>query len=486
MRSILLITLVSLLSLAGCSSDQSDFVSAGPSSKNFEADWSTAPEAFEVDGGTLAVPIDIGTEDLSYEFDAQSGRAVGRAVIRFRAEQAGFPMLKMGPELLGAKLDGKDLGAQAIRTVKAPGGGSVEVLQARASANQQHVLDVTFTLPADTYTIDGSGVRIGFWMDDNVGYFLDRYAPANFEFDQVRLSATLEVRNASATHQLFTNGTATRLAERKWRVDFPDYFTASSFYLHLSTAAFNIAHDQYRGMQRSVPITIYSNTTSDLASVMAQAKAAMSELESTFGPYSHSELLLYIAQPGGSLAGMEYAGAAMTHAAAVSHEISHSWFARGIMPANGNSGWIDEAIASWRDENYPRAESAPDRAAAMLSGFSGFALNTPSASYREGKTLMSELDYLAAASGGMRPVLRALYESLNHKVIDTETFFRFVRDRTGLALGPIFARYVYGGNPPSAIIGGTTDQSTRFPALNEIPEPARHVRFSEEQLRELR
>jgi hypothetical protein len=63
---------------------------------------------------------------------------------------------------------------------------------------------------------------------------------------------------------------------------------------------------------------------------------------------------------------MEYCGATMTDPGALGHELTHSWFARGVMPANGNTGWIDEAVASWRDDGYPRASRAPNRSAVNL------------------------------------------------------------------------------------------------------------------------
>ena len=83
----------------------------------------------------------------------------------------------------------------------------------------------------------------------------------------------------------------------------------------------------------------------------------MRELEQTYGPYPHEALLIYCT--GNISGGMEYAGATMTSLEALGHEITHSWFARGVMPANGNAGWIDEAIARWRDRGYPRAPPRP-------------------------------------------------------------------------------------------------------------------------------
>jgi hypothetical protein len=110
--------------------------------------------------------------------------------------------------------------------------------------------------------------------------------------------------------------------------------------------------------------------TSNTFLAIQVARNVMQELEQTFGAYPHETLLVYCT--GASSGGMEYAGAAMTSQAALGHEITHSWFARGVMPANGSAGWIDEAIARWRDLGYPRANVIAPRPLVHLAGFSPY------------------------------------------------------------------------------------------------------------------
>src|SRR5690606_28199516 len=100
----------------------------------------------------------------------------------------------------------------------------------------------------------------------------------------------------------------------------------------------------YHGLEKEIPVLVYS-PRSDLAdSGLARALSVLAELEGTYGPYAHAKMVAYITPDGG---GMEYCGATMTSLWALEHEFTHSWFARGVMPADGNAGWIDEAIASW-------------------------------------------------------------------------------------------------------------------------------------------
>lgn len=133
----------------------------------------------------------------------------------------------------------------------------------------------------------------------------------------------------------------------------------------------------------------------------------------------------------------------MTSLGALGHEIAHSWFARGVMPANGNAGWIDEAIASWRDQGYPTAAALPARPPVNLAGFSPYRRHTPIEAYAEGALLLSELDRLFAP-GGLRPLLARLFAERKRRSITTPFFQSFLERQTGATLGPIFNRYVYG------------------------------------------
>jgi hypothetical protein len=178
----------------------------------------------------------------------------------------------------------------------------------------------------------------------------------------------------------------------------------------------------------------------------------------------------------------------MTSLGALGHEITHSWFARGVMPANGNAGWIDEAIARWRDLGYPRASAVNRRPPVNLAGFSPYRRHTPRQSYAMGSLLLSELDRLFAP-GGLRPILATLFRQRRRQPITTRLFQELLEQVTGVSLAATFDRYVYGRDD-----GADGDLHEMGPSMDELfdasgvevgaaPPPPR--RFTPAELRAL-
>jgi hypothetical protein len=270
-----------------------------------------------------------------------------------------------------------------------------------------------------------------------------------------------------------------------WRVSFPDYFNCSSCYLHLTDRPVSVREAAFAGAEREIRFTAYGERVTDLEQALEEADAVMRELEETYGPYAHESLLVYCT--GAPDGGMEYAGATMTSLPALDHEITHSWFARGVMPANGNAGWIDEAIARWRDDGYPRATSAPARPRVNLAGFSPYRRHTPSNSYAMGSRLLSELDLLFSPEG-LRPLLARLFRERRRQVITTPFFQSFLEEQTGATLAPMFNRYVYGKTEdgeahPNDAASLSEDAIDAVTAAALLTPPPRS--FTPEQLREL-
>jgi hypothetical protein len=122
--------------------------------------------------------------------------------------------------------------------------------------------------------------------------------------------------------------------------------------------------------------------------------ATLSELESDYGPYPHPEVLVYGSAE--RMGGMEYAGATITDFSALAHELTHFYFARGVMPGNGNAGWIDEAIASWRDRGYPSAELRTVYSH-NLAAVSPYRRGTTREAYTHGASVLSAFDWMSGA-----------------------------------------------------------------------------------------
>jgi hypothetical protein len=409
-----------------------------------EARWSSAaaiedappPFAF---GGKTAMPVKFSQLAVALTIDAAQGLAESRALISFRTALRGCPVLDLLPDPTGLALDGQGLDPSRLGLVQPPDHESlVRVLDVELEAGTPHQLEVRH--PLDVEFAQG-GARLGFFMSDlTPRWYLERYVPANLEFDQYPISVQIELLGATSPHRLFCNGRVTDAQAHRWKASFPDYFTCSSCYLHLTNSEVEVREGNHQGIERAIPITAYGDDPGRVEAALSRADAVLGELETSYGPYAHGALLIYATEGGG---GMEYCGATMTSLEALGHEILHSWFARGVMPANGNAGWIDEAIASWRDNGYPRVTPDPTRSPVNLAGFSPYRRETPEEAYTAGALLVSELDGLVGGAG-LRPVLGRLFLERRHQLITTPFFQTFLEEQTGKALGAMFGRFVYG------------------------------------------
>ncbi|MCB0406458.1 MAG: hypothetical protein KDD51_16875, partial [Bdellovibrionales bacterium] len=384
-----------------------------------------APPTFPI-GGETVVPVDFYDMELDLSFDVSVKAGTGHAIIRFQAPEEGFPLMDMVPRATALRLNGTSLDPGLLEEINSPDGRTkLRVLKQRVFAFSLNTLEIDYAFPSAEVTYTGGGVRLGFFMGD-VGSadqrgFLEKFAPSNLEFDSFPMVLRVQLKNATSTHQLFTNGEIVSQGNSEYVVRFPAYFTPSSFYFHLSNQNFQSREDTYQGMSARIPVVVYSTST-DLASRgLSSAKRVLSELESTYGPFAHERVVAYITPNGG---GMEYCGATITALSALEHEFTHFWFARGVMPVNGNAGWIDEAIASWRDNSYP-SHSSLSSSGSLLAGFPSFQRMTPMAAYSSGARVMGHLDYLFRANGGLKPILKELFSQHKRQSISTPFFQNF-------------------------------------------------------------
>lgn len=404
-------------------------------------DLSLAPPPFTHQGKNL-IPVDIAYAELAITFDVGSKKAIGKSRIEFYSQSAGYPLLDLVPEAQAVSLNGQPLGAQGFPLASTPDGISkLRYVNKEVKAFSHNLVEIEYALPSEHVTFSSGGVSVGFFMSD-VGQdraFLEQYAPSNLEFDHFQMTVTLKLVGSTATHQLFTNGRVSGPAG-DWTIVYPSYFTTSSFYLHLTEKKMAAESTEYKGMAATIPITVYSTSASSTSSGIARTKSLLAELEGTFGPFPHESVTAYLAGSGG----MEHCGATMTSLSALGHELTHSWFARGVMPSNGNAGWIDEAIASWRDNGYPTSAAGTSRPPVNLGAFSAYRRVTPSAAYTDGARLMSEFDSMFKSNGGLKTVLKALFSQYQRTSISSPLLQTFLETTTGQDLKTTFNRYVYG------------------------------------------
>lgn len=410
-----------------------------------QSDLLQAPPSFSVDGES-AVFVDLCSAHGSFDFNVATQTATAVATLTFDLAEAGFPVLDLVPQATGVKIDGRSVPIERYAEVVPPGEEApLRILKERLSAGR-HTVEVSY-VPSEVYFRDG-GVGFRFRMSDmEPRLYLEKYLPSSLEYDQFALTIDVAVHGALHPHRLLANGRVESRGE-SYHVEFPSYFTTSSPYVDLfNPAEYRVVEDSYEGKTQRIPLTMYAPTVERANDGMAIAKRTLAELEETYGAYGHG---LFLALIGGEWAGgMEHAGAARTSLSALPHEMMHSYFARGVMPANGDAGWVDEAIARWRDRGYPRA-TAIDLTGPVeqLAGFSPYRRHSLRAAYEQGSAIMSELDWMLRDGGGLRPVLADFYARYAHQTITTPLFLDFVQARVGSDLSAYFGRKVYGRSSP--------------------------------------
>ena len=403
------------------------------------------PPSFTIEG-KKAVPVDFQSVALNLHFNVATKKATAEGKVHFKVIEEGYPILDMVPTPTIVRFDGKEIPVSTFAEIRDPQSVTkLRLLKELVREKSEHTLEVAYVIPADDVTFTTTGVRMGMFMDDVSSVdgrgFLEQYAPSNLEFDQFSLTIRVTIDGSGANQRLFTNGIMSQIDQAVWNITFPDYFTSSSPYLHISDQAFNTDSTNHKGIAKDIPITVYAESASLAKTALERAVKVMGELESTYGPYAHQKFLAYVTPSGG---GMEYCGATMTSLSALPHELTHSWFARGVMPANGNAGWIDEAIASWRDAGYPTANANPNRPPVNLGAFAPYRRSTPGAAYSSGMLFMSELDFLFKNTGGLKNVLKTLFAQKKRDLVTTPMFHGILEKFSNLNLGASFSRYVYG------------------------------------------
>lgn len=425
-----------------------------------------APPNITFNGGTASA-IDIAAIRMNLLIDANQKKAAGRSQVTFTSA-GGFPMFLMKPKIFRASIDGKEIPLNSFADVTVVDKGVVRVLKLPLAAGT-HLLDIEYD-SLSYVTFSNGGARFAFWMDDSLddGAFLNAYGPSNFEFDHFALRVEVNLVGQRTNQNLFSNGTVSRGRQSQWIVDFPAYFATSSFFLHFTDHNFVVDKFNYPGMQRSIPVTVYSESVSSNAKAKEQVIKSMTELEKSFGPYAHNSMTIYLAPPTNPMfAGMEHVGGAVTNLEALNHEIGHSWFARGVMPALGRDGWIDESIMVWRDRNYPMREFKSSDPGSGVGLVSPYLLGTNQTAYT--LPFMSGLTSIAGSAEAMKAIMKKMYSQFVYKSITSVEFQNFMQQELKTDLTPQFKKYIYNNS-----------------ALRDPYGPNRfHRRFTKEELKRL-
>lgn len=393
-------------------------------------------KVFTSSGQTYA-PMDMQQQNLSITFDVSAQTAVAHSVITFLLAQDSYPYFQLNPTVTAAKLDGNSITVSQIADPDHAAPKLISLNQLTTAG--PHTLELDYNLSADSFSFRNGGVAILTDMTDLPdSHYFEVWGPTNFEDDPFKLTLHLKILNSTANHQLFTNGRAQDLGGMEWQIQFPAYFTTSSIFFHLTNTGFLTKQLTITGKEKQIPVTLYSSSQSILDQAAAMLPGLFQEFERDYGPYAHDSFTAFLQSGGG---GMEYSGATITSVGALDHELFHSWFARGVMPAEGRSGWIDEAFASWRDYDYFQASSLLSRTPTLLADFSPYRQATPDNCYRDGRRLVAELDRVFAAYGGMKPLMKLFFARYSHHVVTNEELWNFLSSMTMLNVDAYFQRY---------------------------------------------
>jgi len=404
--------------------------------------------------GVQHVYVDFKTMDTTLSLKVKDRIVIGTATVEFIAPEQGYPLFDLVPRPTSLKFNGEALDTKLLPLIKDPDGISkFRVLKKTVAPNKVHVMEVGFKYrniakrnDLDRFGFTSKGVRGNFFQEDTETQrgFWENYGVSNFEFDQFQHNVSIKVEQTETKHVLFANGSVKENARNQWTIYFPDFFTASSFFIHVAeTDRFKVKKKIFSGLKKRIPVTVYAKNKKLVAKTMNRTLSELKSMEKVFGPYFYDKVVIYANNSAKD--SMEYVGASITQSDELSHELVHFWFGRGVMPADGSSGWIDEAIVEWRNGGYPRADQEPNRSAIDMTGGSIYSRQTDESGYDEGVELMSELDYMLREKGGLRRALKDFYSTYQKKLVTNEIFMQFMSEKVGKDLKSIFDKFVFGG-----------------------------------------
>lgn len=405
------------------------------------ADLFHAPASFTTTDGK-AIFTDFESAEYNLTYDAITKKVHASTKIYFETKEEGMPIFDMLETPISIILDGEEISSKTIKSIDKETSYNLAL---KNIVPGNHVLEIT-SLIKENISFNSDGVSSAFWFSDldNRSY-LEVYLPTNLEYDQYKMTFNVDFKNLTK-QKIYSNGNITKLDESKFKVNFPETYTASSLYFH--TAPVGRYPEKFFTFKsidgRELPITAYAAAgSSNMENIKKSIVSNLQGLEASYGPFLHDKLTVFIAGSGG----MEYCGATMTSLWALNHELTHSYFARGgFMPANGNSGWIDEAITSWSDEGKT---SRPNISGVYsnMAGNSSYRRYTHGDAYTFGKAFMAHLNYKFQAVGGLNSFLNHLVDTEAFKPMTTEEFITKISRFYNEDLDPLFKKHTYKRNP---------------------------------------
>ena len=151
----------------------------------FAADLDRAPVAF-AHQNSKAVYVDFLSADYELTYDITARQASVVAKIRFQSPEAGYPIFDLGSDIISsATLDGV---ATTMKTLQTPDNATTLRALSTIAAAGEHTMIIAAPL-VNLVSWDNGGVHSATWTTDlNDRGYLERYMPANMEFDRVPMT----------------------------------------------------------------------------------------------------------------------------------------------------------------------------------------------------------------------------------------------------------------------------------------------------------
>lgn len=432
-----------------------------------------APPGFKTnDGKVIFVDFVNAVYELTYDY--KSRKAWASTSITFMANETGFPIF----DSLSTPTEVIVNGRASEHTIT-PVPGNVSFVRYPKTQVKPGINTMVIRTPIENGVKYGwKGVASGFFIKDlKDRKFLERFLPTNYEYDQYQMTYRVQIIGTDKEHNIFANGVTKEVSKNVIEISYPPFYTASSVYFHLvpKKRFWRLKFNFSSISGRQVPITIYSNYRFRNWRMKRRTIKVMRELERDYGAWPHPSMLIYGTKIKG---GMEYVGATATSFISLGHELQHSYFAKGVMPADGNSGWMDEGIASWRDKGY-QTFSKPNYFSFNLAKHNVYTRKTDKNSYVKGRSFFAYIDYQLKQAGlpGLKDFLRGHFNKRKFTTITTDDFKSDLEAYSKLDFTDDFNQYIYGGHPDEF----KNDQiKGRSPAVE--PANPHHAQHTQEEI----
>lgn len=414
-----------------------------------------APPSFSYNG-SKAVFVDFTKVTYEITYDYKKSKADVVTTVSFESKENGFPIFDSVSNPSKVVLNNKNVESKLIRTPE--DASSVRVVESAVSKGS-HIMKI-YTPLENGVAFTKKGVSSGFFIKDlSDRRFLENFMPSNYEYDQYKMTFKVKVIGSKNRYNIFSNGVVTETARSEFTIEHPSFFTASSVFYHLvPTHKFKRLNFKFKSISgKMIPVRIYSISRVRNMFFAKKTIKILQELEADYGPYPHPALIIYGTKLKG---GMEYVGGTVTSLISLGHELQHCYFAKGVMPANGNSGWIDEAVASWRDKGHKSSRNV-DYNSFNLGNHSVYQRKTDSNSYEKGRSFIAYLDYQLKAQGhkGMKDFLKIYFNKRKFTTITTADFISDLGDYAKFDFQKSFDQYVLAkGN----FLKSSSEQSTNL------------------------